>query len=271
VDKDNTTASSQFDQNQSGVSDPAEKNIDSQVAVQNKYPKYDVGGDNYSQVLPTANGNPPLSSEVQENLNQPSPALVDPVQNSTNPVIGNIQANSPNTATHESGSNPKYASIRMRFSAFFLDGLIIGLIAFIFNLPIFISQFKNITTKPDVNIELHTQQVGQTYQVPTQPPTPFTNPLYLVLSIIPYLIGIIYYIYFIGKDGATPGKKHYGVKVVDKTTLEAPGYLKAFLREIIGKFASQLFFSLGYFWAIWDEDKQAWHDKIAGTVVINTK
>jgi uncharacterized RDD family membrane protein YckC len=25
---------------------------------------------------------------------------------------------------------------------------------------------------------------------------------------------------------------------------------------------------LGYFWAIWDKDNQAWHDKIAGTVVV---
>jgi len=44
-----------------------------------------------------------------------------------------------------------------------------------------------------------------------------------------------------------------------------------FLREIIGKFISSLFFGLGYFWAIWDKDRQAWHDKIAGTYVLETK
>lgn len=40
------------------------------------------------------------------------------------------------------------------------------------------------------------------------------------------------------------------------------------LRETIGKFLSGLVLGLGYFWAIWDKDSQAWHDKIAGTVVI---
>ncbi len=31
---------------------------------------------------------------------------------------------------------------------------------------------------------------------------------------------------------------------------------------------SKLFLGLGFFWAIWDKDGQAWHDKIAGTVVL---
>lgn len=40
------------------------------------------------------------------------------------------------------------------------------------------------------------------------------------------------------------------------------------LRETLGKFVSSLFLGLGMFWAIWDKDRQTWHDKIAGTVVI---
>jgi uncharacterized RDD family membrane protein YckC len=132
----------------------------------------------------------------------------------------------------------------------------------------YISMIKASTARPNMGISTNIQY-NQTY-TPIQSYEP-TNPIYTVLSLVPVLIGLVYYIYFIGKDGATPGKKHYGVKVVDKTTLEPPGYLKAFLREVIGKFASQLFFALGYLWAIWDKEKQAWHDKIAGTVVINTK
>jgi hypothetical protein len=38
--------------------------------------------------------------------------------------------------------------------------------------------------------------------------------------------------------------------------------------EVFGKFVSGLFMGIGYFWAIWDKDGQAWHDKIAGTVVV---
>ena len=40
------------------------------------------------------------------------------------------------------------------------------------------------------------------------------------------------------------------------------------LREIVGKTVSFLFFGLGFYWAIWDKDRQAWHDKIAGTLVL---
>jgi len=40
------------------------------------------------------------------------------------------------------------------------------------------------------------------------------------------------------------------------------------LRETLGKWVSGWFLGLGWFWAIWDRDAQAWHDKIAGTVVL---
>ena len=58
------------------------------------------------------------------------------------------------------------------------------------------------------------------------------------------------------------------IKVVKEDTGEVPGFAKAFLREMVGKFLSSLVFGLGYFSVLWDKDKQAWHDKIAGTVVI---
>jgi uncharacterized RDD family membrane protein YckC len=41
------------------------------------------------------------------------------------------------------------------------------------------------------------------------------------------------------------------------------------LRESFGKTLSGIFFGLGYLWALWDRDSQAWHDKIAGTLVIH--
>jgi len=64
------------------------------------------------------------------------------------------------------------------------------------------------------------------------------------------------------------GKRLMKIKVIDKESGEVPGFLKAFLREFVGKFISSIFLSLGYFWAIWDKEKQGWHDKIAGTIVV---
>ena len=68
--------------------------------------------------------------------------------------------------------------------------------------------------------------------------------------------------------GMTVGKWLLGLQVVNKFNGGNPGIFKMLVREIVGKFISTIFLSLGFFWAIWDKDSQAWHDKIAGTVVI---
>src|SRR6266566_3350692 len=81
---------------------------------------------------------------------------------------------------------------------------------------------------------------------------------------------IVYLVWFLGlfRQGLTPGKKLLGLQVVDHQTGAIPGFGKMFVREIVGRFISGLFFGLGYFWAIFDKNSQAWHDKIAGTVVL---
>jgi uncharacterized RDD family membrane protein YckC len=77
----------------------------------------------------------------------------------------------------------------------------------------------------------------------------------------------VFYLWLLSK-GMTPGKWLLDDRVVEKIRGDYPGFWKMFLREVIGKFISGLFLGLGYLWAIWDKDNQAWHDKIAGTVVI---
>ena len=70
--------------------------------------------------------------------------------------------------------------------------------------------------------------------------------------------------------GLTPGKYLVGEPVVDHLTGGQPGLGTMLLREIVGKWVSGILFRLGYLWAIRDKDGQAWHDKIAGTVVVRT-
>ena len=81
---------------------------------------------------------------------------------------------------------------------------------------------------------------------------------------------IVYLVWFLSllRKGLTPGKKVMGLQVVDHQTGTIPGFGKMFVREIVGRFISGLFLGLGYFWAIFDKNSQAWHDKIAGTVVL---
>ena len=81
-------------------------------------------------------------------------------------------------------------------------------------------------------------------------------------------IGYIVFALWFLAQGRTPGKWLAGIRVVDKQNGSLPGLGRMLVRETIGKFASGLIFGLGYFWAIFDKDTQAWHDKIAGTAVV---
>lgn len=85
-----------------------------------------------------------------------------------------------------------------------------------------------------------------------------------------FIVTIVYGIFFLKllSKGMTPGKWLLGEQVVEKLTGNYPGFGRMLLRETIGKFTSGIFLGLGYFWAIWDKDNQAWHDKIGGTVVV---
>ncbi|MCL5959519.1 MAG: RDD family protein [Chloroflexi bacterium] len=87
------------------------------------------------------------------------------------------------------------------------------------------------------------------------------------MALVFTLVYAIVFLWLLSR-GLTLGKWILGERVVDKVSGRNPGIVKMIFREVIGKFISSAFFSLGYWWAIWDKDSQAWHDKIAGTVVV---
>jgi len=69
---------------------------------------------------------------------------------------------------------------------------------------------------------------------------------------------------------ATPGKMAVSAKIVDVKTGNA-----ASTGQLIGRYlAYYLFllpFGLGFIWVAFNERKQGWHDKLAGTVVVRKK
>jgi uncharacterized RDD family membrane protein YckC len=81
---------------------------------------------------------------------------------------------------------------------------------------------------------------------------------------------IVYGVFYLRmlSRGTTPGKWMVGEQVVNKHDGGFPGLGKMFVREVPGKGISALALGIGFFWAIFDPDGQAWHDKIAGTVVV---
>jgi uncharacterized RDD family membrane protein YckC len=84
------------------------------------------------------------------------------------------------------------------------------------------------------------------------------------------LVSIGYSVYFHGSpSGQTVGKHVMNIRVVDFTTGGSIDYGKAFIRWLCG-ILSAIPCLLGYFWMLWDPEKQTWHDKLAGTVVVPT-
>jgi len=80
---------------------------------------------------------------------------------------------------------------------------------------------------------------------------------------LPIIIVLVFWIY----RSATPGKMMLNIKIVDAKTGANITPWQSVLRYI-GYYISALFLMLGFIWAGFDERKQAWHDKIAGTVCI---
>lgn len=88
-------------------------------------------------------------------------------------------------------------------------------------------------------------------------------------TLLTLAVGLTYFLVFwVNYEGATPGKRLMAIKITtdDDSKLTYP---IAFIRYI-GTFISAAPFGLGYFWVIWDKRKQAWHDKIAKTIVVET-
>jgi uncharacterized RDD family membrane protein YckC len=85
--------------------------------------------------------------------------------------------------------------------------------------------------------------------------------------VLAILVSFVYYTYFHGTTGQTPGDAALGIKVLDIETREVIGYQRAFVRALVA-IVSYLVVFLGFLWMLWDPRRQTWHDKAAGTVPV---
>jgi uncharacterized RDD family membrane protein YckC len=89
----------------------------------------------------------------------------------------------------------------------------------------------------------------------------------IVVDAILQIVLIIAAILFWRFRGATPGKMLVSAKIVDANTLQP-----ASTGKLVGRFFAYLVsiipVCLGFLWIAFDARKQGWHDKLAGTVVI---
>jgi len=134
---------------------------------------------------------------------------------------------------------PRYVGFWMRVFASIIDSLIlvvfIGLIAF----AVYGMQYVRLSSE------------GKTLMFDL-----------LVQGLLPALAVIVFWRY----RGATPGKMLISAKIVDAETLGTPS-----TGQLIGRYFAYIvscIFMLGFIWIAFDRRKQGWHDKLAGTVVI---
>jgi len=81
-----------------------------------------------------------------------------------------------------------------------------------------------------------------------------------------FVIAIAYFSGLWAWKGTTVGGIVLNLHVV-RVDGKRLNFLTAFVRCLAALFSAVVFF-LGFFWIGWDRDKQGWHDKIAGTVVV---
>jgi uncharacterized RDD family membrane protein YckC len=84
------------------------------------------------------------------------------------------------------------------------------------------------------------------------------------------LLGLAYYAYLEGSpSGQTVGKRAMSIRVIDFSGGGPIGPGRALIRYL-SRILSAIPCGLGYFWMLWDKEKQTWHDKLATTVVVPT-
>ena len=91
--------------------------------------------------------------------------------------------------------------------------------------------------------------------------------LALLVQVFTFLLSAVYYIFFTGYCGQTPGKMAVRIKVIrcDGSSLS---YARAAFRELPAKFISGIILGIGYLMVAFDEQKQGLHDRMADTYVI---
>jgi uncharacterized RDD family membrane protein YckC len=90
-------------------------------------------------------------------------------------------------------------------------------------------------------------------------------------GLVNLVIDVLYFAYFWSSRGQSIGMMPFGFKVRDVATGQFPTMGKAALRGFIWVlevgFTICIIGAIGWLWQLWDPQKQAIHDKVAGTIV----
>ena len=154
----------------------------------------------------------------------------------------------PTQSTHE----VVYIGFWLRFAASIIDTVAISALVIPILLLIYGKGLFAIQIDPDMDVMLHNL-------------LPATGE-FIIKYILPAIAVILFWVF----KSATPGKMVINAQIVDAKTLGKPS-TKQLIGRYLGYYVSIMPFMLGLIWVAFDKRKQGWHDKLAGTLVIEKR
>jgi uncharacterized RDD family membrane protein YckC len=163
------------------------------------------------------------------------------------------------------------AGLGARLGAKIIDQLIIFLVVMLLSLPFLLTFIQGVR---DYAQEVDAQ--GSAYTAPSNPFEIYSKthaiPWIVSVVLLSVIIGGLYSVTMVHLRGATLGKLWLGVRVRPWAAEGRPTWGQASKRWASGELLAQvvsLYGWLDYLWPLWDDRKQALHDKWPGTVVVS--
>ncbi|MET9493210.1 RDD family protein [Streptomyces sp. NPDC006552] len=168
---------------------------------------------------------------------------------------------------HGTPGVPPLSSMGRRLGAQLIDGVLIGILYFVFLAPKFMDLIDAVRA---------CDAGSSTYDTCMNDATSDFQSATLPIALVFMVVVLLYQVLMIAFVGATLGKLAVGIRVLKAETGAKPGIGGALLRWVIplvGSFACGVGALLVYLSPFWDKSgrKQGWHDKVASTVVVHVK
>ncbi len=158
----------------------------------------------------------------------------------------------------------RYAGFWVRFAAFLIDSVLAAVLVG----PLLVAAYGHGYFQPYIDFLRANHEDLLTRLLALD--DAMQQPMYTGTAgyLIQYLLPAIAVVIFWRARQATPGKIVLSIRIADATTLQAPS-VKQDIGRYLGYFVSTLILGLGFLTIAFDNRKQGWHDKLAGTVVIH--
>jgi len=151
-----------------------------------------------------------------------------------------------------------YAGFWRRFGAAFIDGLIVGVPSFVVYLVAFAASDQPFTTTSG--------QYGSGYSTTTTM-SPELQTAQLAGWVLTLIVAYFVIMRPIAITGRTIGGRALSIRVVDSTTGQPIGHGRSIGRYLFAIISGCVCY-LGYFWMLFSDRNQTWHDMVTSSIVI---